>query len=65
MTYWHIQLHPDNRDDFNIDIIQDILISKKIIGLGKWKKGESQIKQFKEQMSSGCIGEQRRMSDQP
>lgn len=34
MNYWHIQLHPDNR--LSQETIKDILINKKVIGLGSY-----------------------------
>lgn len=50
-NYWHIQLHPDNRDSFDTEKIKQILLEKSVIGLGEWEKGEDKINQFKEKMA--------------
>lgn len=53
MTYWHMQLHPNDK---NKNEEYDIL-NHNIIGLGDWddKKPTSQIRQFKEEMNIGDI----------
>ena len=55
MNYWHIQLHPNNKNDFSNTVIEKILSDKKIIGLGEWEKGESQRSQFQDKMKIGDI----------
>lgn len=58
MSYWHIQLHPDDRLD--IDTIKSIISTKKVIGLGdSWtdKKG-NEVKDpnwFRDDMRIGDI----------
>jgi hypothetical protein len=39
ITYWHMQIHPDDMP-FADEHVYWILEHKKIIGLGNWKKGE-------------------------
>jgi len=55
MNYWHMQLHPDNKTDFPREKIKQILLDKKIIGLGEWDNGQSQINQFNNDMAIGDI----------
>lgn len=55
MKFWHIQLHPDDRRNFTIDVIQNLLIQKKVIGLGEWEDGESKREQFFDLMMIGDI----------
>jgi len=54
-NYWHIQLHPDDRNLFDTKKIKKLLLDKGIIGLGEWEKGEDKINQFKEKMAIGDI----------
>ncbi|UNE80194.1 hypothetical protein IMY97_22740 [Pectobacterium versatile] len=37
-TYWHMQMHPDDKS-FADEHIYNILENKKIIGLGEWVEG--------------------------
>ncbi|MEN9898279.1 MAG: hypothetical protein RLZZ66_1928 [Pseudomonadota bacterium] len=55
INYWHIQLHPDDKNSFSPELILKILEEKSVIGLGEWEKGEDQITQFKEKMAIGDI----------
>jgi len=48
-TYWHMQMHPDDKS-FAEEYVYSILEHKKIIGLGNWKKGEGIIEVFRNQM---------------
>jgi len=48
-TYWHMQMHPDDKS-FAEEYVYSILEHKKIIGLGNWKKGEDIIEVFRNQM---------------
>ncbi|MCK5718389.1 MAG: AAA family ATPase [Thiomargarita sp.] len=52
MTYWHIQLHP-NDSNFKNEI--NILKETSLIGLGAWKKGQAQINLFNKDMEIGDI----------
>lgn len=53
MTYWHMQLHPAGEsNDYSA---KKIVEETKLIGLGYWKKGEPQIKQFENIMQVGDI----------
>jgi len=51
-TYWHIQLHPNN---INWNREKELLEFTSLIGLGEWKKGDKQIKRFKDEMRKGDI----------
>ncbi|WP_052502559.1 hypothetical protein [Halarcobacter anaerophilus] len=52
MTYWHMQLHPDDK---NWGREKELLEKKALIGLGDWDGGQSQINQFKNEMQIGDI----------
>lgn len=39
ITYWHMQIHPDDQS-FSDEHVYSILEHKKIIGLGNWPKGK-------------------------
>ena len=41
IQYWHMQMHPDDQS-FSKNIYS-ILEHKKIIGLGDWPEGQSEI----------------------
>lgn len=53
-TYWHMQMHPDDKS-FADEHIYDILGNKKIIGLGQWDDGKSAISTFKYKMNVNDI----------
>jgi len=55
MNYWHIQLHPNDRENFNIIQVREILEQRAVIGLGEWSDGEAIINQFTESMAIGDI----------
>src|ERR1700752_755408 len=55
MNYWHMQLHPDDKENFPVETIIEILKTKHIIGLGDWPQGEEQREQFKSEMDKGDI----------
>lgn len=50
ITYWHMQIHPDDKS-FAEEHVYSILEHKKIIGLGNWKKGEGTIEAFRREMN--------------
>lgn len=52
MTYWHMQLHPDDK---SWGREKELLENKALIGLGDWEGGQSQIYQFKNEMERGDI----------
>ncbi|WP_418187125.1 AAA family ATPase [Aliarcobacter lanthieri] len=52
MTYWHMQLHPDDKEWKQE---KKLLEEKKLIGIGEWENGISQINQFKNEMQIGDI----------
>jgi hypothetical protein len=52
MTYWHMQLHPDDKN-FNRE--REILEQTHVIGLGAWLEGTPQISQFEDEMEIGDI----------
>jgi hypothetical protein len=54
VTYWHMQMHPDDRV-FADEYVYSILEHKKIIGLGNWKKGEGVIETFRNEMNVNDI----------
>lgn len=49
-TYWHMQMHPDDKS-FADEHIYSILENRKIIGLGEWENGKPAISTFKHEMS--------------
>jgi len=49
ITYWHMQIHPDDKS-FADEKIHSILEHKKIIGLGNWKEGKATIDTFRNDM---------------
>jgi len=53
MTYWHMQLHPDDK---NWGKEKELLNDLSLIGIGNdWKSGESQINNFKKDMKVNDI----------
>jgi len=52
MTYWHMQLHPDEK---NWGREKELLETKSLIGLGDWDKGEPQVSSFEKEMQVGDI----------
>jgi|GEM_PF-508864 len=52
ITYWHIQLHPNNMK-WNKE--KELLETTSLIGLGSLKEGNNQIKQFVDEMKIGDI----------
>jgi AAA15 family ATPase/GTPase len=52
MTYWHMQLHPDDK---NWGREKELLEKKALIGIGDWEGGQSQINQFKNEIQIGDI----------
>ncbi len=49
MTYWHMQMHPDDQS-FAEEHVYRILEHKKIIGLGEWDEGQAVIAKFQNEM---------------
>jgi len=49
MTYWHMQMHPDDKS-FADEHVYSILEHKRIIGLGHWDKGQAVIAAFQNEM---------------
>ena len=49
MTYWHMQLHPDDK---HFGKERDILTQSSIIGLGQWPGGEGQIFQLNQYINN-------------
>jgi len=49
MTYWHMQMHPDDKS-FADEHVYSILEHKKIIGLGDWDDGRDVIAKFQNEM---------------
>lgn len=54
MTYWHMQMHPDDMA-FAEEHVYWILEHMRIIGLGNWPKGEPAIEAFQEDMQVNDI----------
>lgn len=50
ITYWHMQIHPDDKS-FADENIHSILEHKKIIGLGNWKEEKTTIDSFRNDMN--------------
>lgn len=56
MNFWHMQLHPNNKDEVNRDEVIKILTDKKIIGLGaRWENDRGQPQKFSEEINIGDI----------
>ncbi|HEU4554138.1 MAG TPA: AAA family ATPase, partial [Chitinophaga sp.] len=55
MNYWHIQLHPNDKNTFSEDIVIGILKEKSVIGLDEWEEGQQSIDQFRNEMQIGDI----------
>ena len=60
MNFWHMQLHPNDRQTFTNDLVKRIIQEKKVIGLGEaWKdKNGNDVdfpRQFSENMKIGDI----------
>jgi hypothetical protein len=56
MNFWHMQLHPNNRNEVNRDEVVKILTEKKIIGLGaEWANDRGQPKKFSNEIQIGDI----------
>jgi hypothetical protein len=55
MNYWHIQLHPDDRETISSNVAVKILQDKSVIGVGDWDAGRALIDQFKNEMQVGDI----------
>ncbi|WP_375724070.1 pyruvate kinase [Arcobacter sp. KX21116] len=53
-TYWHMQIHPDDKS-FAEEHVYSILEHKRIIGLGNWDAGENTIDKFRYEMSVNDI----------
>ncbi len=49
MTYWHMQIHPDDKS-FADEHVYSILEHKQIIGLGNWDEGQAVIATFQNEM---------------
>ena len=54
ITYWHMQMHPDDRS-LGSEYVYSILEHKKIIGLGNWKEGQGVIDTFRNVMKVNDI----------
>jgi 5-methylcytosine-specific restriction protein B len=56
MNFWHMQLHPNNKDEVNRDEVIKILTDKKIIGLGaQWENDRGQPQKFSDEINIGDI----------
>ena len=56
MNYWHMQLHPNDKDGVDFNGILKILEDYKVIGMGEsWENDKDQPKVFKEEMQFGDI----------
>jgi hypothetical protein len=56
MNFWHMQLHPNNKDEVNRDEVIKILTDKKIIGLGaQWENDRGQPQKFSKEINIGDI----------
>jgi len=51
MTYWHMQMHPNDKWTEE----EYLLLKKNIIGIGDWEEQRSQIEKFKNEMRIGDI----------
>jgi MoxR-like ATPase len=55
MNYWHIQMHPNNRQEFDRARITQILTETHYVGVGEWDEGASKIRRFGEEVSLGDV----------
>lgn len=53
-TFWHMQIHPDDKS-FADEHVYSILEHKKIIGLGNWEGGKATIDAFRNEMNVNDI----------
>ena len=53
-TYWHMQIHPNDKS-FADEHVYSILEHKKIIGLGNWKEGKATIDTFRNEINVNDI----------
>lgn len=54
MTYWHMQIHPNDKS-FAEEHVYSILENKRIIGLGNWDEGQSVIETFQDEVKVNDI----------
>ncbi|SUA59275.1 Uncharacterised protein [Oligella ureolytica] len=54
MQYWHMQMHPDDKN-FAIERVHAILEHNKIIGVGEWAAGQNTIDDFNNRMQVNDI----------
>ena len=54
-NFWHLQMHPNNKREFDAPIILKILEEKGVIGVGFEVIDDLQLVQFKEEMQPGDI----------
>jgi 5-methylcytosine-specific restriction endonuclease McrBC GTP-binding regulatory subunit McrB len=55
MNYWHIQLHPNDQEEFDREQVTRILKDTGLIGVGEWPDGATKIRQFVYEMTVGDI----------
>ena len=56
MNYWHMQLHPNDRESFDEDTVWDILMKTKTIGMWhEWENDKGAPVTFKEEMKIGDL----------
>jgi 5-methylcytosine-specific restriction protein B len=56
MNFWHMQLHPNNKDEVKREDVYKILTDKKIIGLGaQWENDRGQPQKFSDEIKIGDI----------
>ncbi len=56
MTYWHMQLHPDNRAEFDEAMVWNILSQTKTIGMWhEWENDGGAPSRFKDTMKIGDV----------
>ncbi|WP_207534893.1 AAA family ATPase [Desertivirga arenae] len=53
MANWHIQLHPNDIENWSKDDIKNIVEKTGYIGIGNWDKGKNLITQFKNSLVKG------------
>lgn len=50
ITYWHMQMHPDDNSKNFHKKACEIIENKRLIGLGSWEKGKDTIEKFSKKM---------------
>jgi MoxR-like ATPase len=53
MANWHIQLHPNDINNWSKEDIKKIISETSYVGIGDWDEGQNQITQFRDKIKLG------------